>query len=301
MTAKSSLENLKKAVNAAGIEIGKVVLSGYASAIAVINEDDKERGIAVIDLGGQTSNLVIHVGNSIQYNDFLAVGSNHITNDLSIALHTPLDTAEELKIYKGSLLNTGYNENIELPIIGDDHNLNIVSMDIVHNIIHSRMEEALTILATSIINSGLKNQIGAGIMLTGGMTHIEGTRELAQALMPNIPIRIGQPKYINKTSNELLSVEYSVAMGLLLYEAGYNTEYELERHKQMLHSKEYKPKDSLRDIAINSESEMKPKISVSKPLFTEKSENELFADLSKEPVKDNNPVHSFVEWAKKIF
>jgi hypothetical protein len=69
----------------------------------------------------------------------------------------------------------------------------------------------------------------------------------------------------------------------------------------MLHSKEYKPKDSLRDIAINSESEMKPKISVSKPLFTEKSENELFADLSKEPVKDNNPVHSFVEWAKKIF
>ncbi|NOZ90586.1 MAG: cell division protein FtsA [Epsilonproteobacteria bacterium] len=302
MTAKSSLENLKKAVNAAGIEIGKVVLSGYASSIAVINDDDKERGIAVIDLGGQTSNLVIHVGNAIQYNDFLAVGSNHITNDLSIALHTPLDTAEELKITKGSLLSTGYNENIELPIIGDDHNMNVVSMDIVHNIIHSRMEEALTILATSIANSGLKNQIGAGIMLTGGMTHIEGTRELAQALMPNIPIRIGQPKYINKTSNELLSAEYSVAIGLLLYEAGYNTEYELERHKQMLHSKEYIPKESLRDIAINSTSDIKPKISVSQPSFTEKSESELFADLSKEPVKNNNnPMHSFVEWAKKIF
>ncbi|MCK4442288.1 MAG: hypothetical protein KAU90_09800, partial [Sulfurovaceae bacterium] len=77
---------------------------------------------------------------------------------------------------------------------------------------------------------------------------------------------------------------------------------ELERHKQMLHSKEYKPKESLRDIAINNNvSEIKPKISVSKPSFTQKSENELFADLSKEPVKDNNPVHSFVEWAKKIF
>jgi len=303
MTAKSSLENLKKAVNAAGIEIGKVVLSGYASAIAVINEDDKERGIAVIDLGGQTSNLVIHVGNAIQYNDFLAVGSNHITNDLSIALHTPLDVAEELKISKGSLLDTGFNENIELPIIGDEHNLNIVSMDIVHSIIHSRMEEAITILANSIATSGLKNQIGAGIMLTGGMTHIEGTRELAQALMPNIPIRIGEPQYIYKASNELLSVDYSTAIGLLLYEAGYNTEYELERHKQMLHSKEYVPKDSLRDIAINSSSaNLKPKISVSQPSFSNKSESDLFADLSKEPVKDNsNPMHSFVEWAKKIF
>jgi len=303
MTAKSSLENLKKAVNAANIEIGKVVLSGYASAIAIIDQDDQERGIAVIDLGGQTSNLVIHVGNSIQYNDFLAVGSNHITNDLSIALHTPLDTAEELKVSKGSLLNTGFNENIELPIIGDEHNLNIVSMDIVHNIIHSRMEEAITILANSIVDSGLKNQIGAGIMLTGGMTYIEGTRELAQALMPNIPIRIGRPQYINKISNELLSAEYSVAIGLLLYEAGYNTEYELERNKQMLHSKEYIPKDSLSDIAINSSlSNSKPKISVSQPSFTDKSENELFADLSKEPVQDNNnPIQSFVDWAKKIF
>jgi cell division protein FtsA len=300
MTAKSSLENLKKAVNAANIEIGKVVLSGYASALAIINQDDKERGVAVIDLGGQTSNLVIHVGNSIQYNDFLAVGSNHITNDLSIALHTPFDTAEELKIAKGSLLTTGVTENIELPIIGDENNLNTVSMDIVHNIIHSRMEEALTILANSIANSGLKNQIGAGIMLTGGMTHIEGTRELAQALMPNIPIRIGSPQYINKISNELLSADYSVAIGLLLYEAGYNTEYELERNKQMLHSKEYIPKDSLSDIAAITGT--KPKISVTEFAPQEKEANELFADLSREPIKDNSsPVQSFVDWAKKIF
>ncbi len=300
MTAKSSLENLKKAVNAANIEIGKVVLSGYASSLAVINQDDKERGVAVIDLGGQTSNLVIHVGNSIQYNDFLSVGSNHITNDLSIALHTPFDTAEELKITKGSLLTTGVSENVELPIIGDENNLNTVSMDIVHNIIHSRMEEALTILANSIANSGLKNQIGAGIMLTGGMTHIEGTRELAQALMPNIPIRIGSPSYINKISNELLSADYSVAIGLLLYEAGYNTEYELERNKQMLHSKEYIPKDSLSDIA--SITGVKPKISVTEFAPKEKEANELFADLSREPIKNNSsPVQSFVEWAKRIF
>ncbi len=110
-------------MNGAGIEIGNVVLSGYASAIAVINHDDKERGVAVIDLGGHTSNIVIHVGNAIQYNDFLAVGSHHITNDLSIALHTPLDVAEELKNHErfSIKLPAGYSDTIELPIIGDDH------------------------------------------------------------------------------------------------------------------------------------------------------------------------------------
>ena len=303
MTAKSSIENLKKAVNAAGIEIGKVVLSGYASSLAVIDKDDRERGIAVIDLGGQTSNLVIHSGNAIQYNDFLSVGSNHITNDLSIALHTPLDTAETLKIEKGNLLQTEKTESVQLPIIGDEHNLNIVSLDIVHNIIYSRMEEALTILANSIVKSGLKDHIGAGIMLTGGMTHIQGTRELAQALMLNIPIRIGKPSQPNKMSEELSYPEYSTAIGLLLYEAGHYTEYELDRTKNMMHNKKYKAKESLSDIAINNATGIeKPKISVSQPNQGEQMANELFADLSKEPTKNpNNPVQSFVNWAKKIF
>jgi len=303
MTTKSNLGNLKKAVNAAGIEINKVVLSGYASSIALVSEDDKARGIAVIDLGGQTSNLIVHVGNAIQYNDFLAVGSNHITNDLSIALHTPLDSAEELKITQGSLLETEDKE-IELPIIGDENNLNVVSMDIVHNIIYSRMEETLNILANSLAKSELADQLGAGIILTGGMTQIEGTRELAQALIPNIPVRIGQPKNITNVSDDLNSSEFSTAIGLLYYEAGKHTEYELDGHKNMLHTKEYQPKESLQDIASiqAGRSTTKPKISVSTPSFDDETNNDLFKDLSQEPKRDqNNPLQSFMQWASKIF
>ncbi|MCH9739946.1 MAG: hypothetical protein K0U38_03775, partial [Epsilonproteobacteria bacterium] len=111
------------------------------------------------------------------------------------------------------------------------------------------------------------------------------------------------PKHLNKMPDELLSPEYATAIGLLLYEAGDYTEYELDRSKQMLHSKEYRPKESLSDIAINSGvSQEQPKISVSKPSFEEEAVNDLFADLSKEPTKNNNnPVQSFVDWAKKIF
>ena len=84
---KSSLSNLKKAVISAGVEIENIVLNGYASSIAVLNEDERELGVAVIDIGGATCNLVIHAGNSIRYNDFLGIGSNNITSDLSMALH----------------------------------------------------------------------------------------------------------------------------------------------------------------------------------------------------------------------
>ncbi len=305
ITSKSNLGNLKKAVNAAGIEISKVVLSGYASSLAVMSSNDRERGVAVIDLGGQTSNLVVHVGNAIQYNSFLPVGSNHITNDLSIALHTPLDVAEDLKIAKASLLQTQGGE-VKLSIIGDEKNLNLVSLDIVHNIIYSRMEETIMILTELLEKSGLKDHLGAGIILTGGMTLIEGTRELAQALIPNVPIRIGQPTNIHNISEDLNSPEFSTVVGLLQYESGKHTEYELEGSKTMLHSKEFKPKESLHDITgfQNSNSSNKPKISVSTPSFNDEKEHsiDLFKDLSQEPKKNqNNPIDNLMDWAKKIF
>ena len=305
MTGKSNLGNLKKAVHAAGIEISKVVLSGYASSLAVVSENDKERGVAVIDLGGQTSNIVIHVGNAIQYNDFLSVGSNHITNDLSIALHTPLNSAEELKVMHGSLLTTEGGE-IQLPIIGDERNMNAVSLDIVHNIIYSRMEETLAILANSLQKSGLKDQLGSGLVLTGGMTRIEGTRELAQALMPNIPVRLGKPSNITNISDDLSSPEFSTVIGLINYESGKHTEYELDGSKTMLHSKEYKQKNSLQDIASiqNVHNTSKPKISVSTPSFDDEKDNsnDLFKDLSQEPKNNqNNPLQNFMQWASKIF
>jgi len=117
ITQKSNLSNLKKAVRSAGIEIDGIVLSGYASAIATMGEDEKQLGVAVIDLGGQTSNLVIHTGNSIRYNDFLGVGSNHITNDLSMALHTPLQIAENVKVSHGNLIESS-NEVMNYQLLG---------------------------------------------------------------------------------------------------------------------------------------------------------------------------------------
>lgn len=234
---KSSLSNLKKAVKSAGVEIDNIVLGCYASAIAVLNHDERELGVAVMDMGGATCNIMIHAGNSMRFNDYLGVGSLNITNDLSTALHTPLGAAEEIKINYGSLKSNS-NELIELPVIGDDGSTHEVSLNIVSNVIYVRVEETLMILAKTLEESGFKEQIGAGVVLTGGMTKLEGIRELASAIFDNVPIRIAKPREMDGLFETLRDPSYSTAIGLVLYGGGHFTPYEIDSNKKLRYKEE---------------------------------------------------------------
>jgi len=259
---KTSLNNLRKSVELAGVNIDNIVLTGYASSIAVLNDDEKELGVCVIDMGGATCNLCINTSNSIRYNDFLAVGSNNITNDLSMALHTPLSAAEEVKIKHGSLKKVS-NELIELPIIGDDNNTNEISLEIVSNVIYARVEETLMILAKSIDESGFKDQIGAGIVLTGGFTKIEGLRELAIAVFDNMPVRIAKPKKLDGIFETLKDPKFSTGIGLVLYGGGFFTPYEIDSNKKLRYKNEViEPSNNIQNITedlTEIKNEEKPK------------------------------------------
>jgi cell division protein FtsA len=248
MTQKSNLRNLKKAVRSAGVDIEGVVLNGYASAIATMNEDEKELGVAVIDMGGQTSNLIVHTGNSVRYNDFLGVGSNHITNDLSMALHTPAAIAENVKIHYGNLSEAN-QEYIALPEMGNEEQNNEVSTEIIHSVIYSRVEETLGLLAKSLEKSALIEQVGGGIILTGGMTKLKGIRELTHAIFEGLPVRVAAPKNIGGLFEELKDQAFSTVIGLLLYRNGEHTEYEIDSRAKLLHSKS-QTMDDLSDIHI---------------------------------------------------
>jgi cell division protein FtsA len=307
MTQKSNLSNLKKAVRSAGVEIDGIVLSGYASAIATMDEDEKELGVAVIDLGGQTSNLVIHTGNSIRYNDFLGVGSNHITNDLSMALHTPLQIAENVKVRHGNLVESS-NEIIELPIIGDEESRNGVSLEVVHSVIFSRVEEALMILSKSLEKSALKEQIGAGIILTGGMTKLKGIRELAQAIFTGMPVRVAYPDKVNGLFDELKDPAYSTVVGLLLYKAGGHTQYEIDFQQELLHSKAMF-EDNLNDIRIGHTSNDAEEVELAKGHKEEKKKKKedpeestiSFDDLPDLGHENKNPIKKLANWARQLF
>lgn len=219
------------------MEVENVVLAGYASSIATLNPDEKELGAVIIDMGGNTCNISIYSGNSLRYNDFLGVGSNHITSDLSMALHTPLNVADNVKLNYGSLL-TPSNDLIELPIIGDEHTSHEVSLEVVHNVIFARVEETLMILAQFIEKSRLKDQIGAGIILTGGFSKMEGIRELAVATFGSMPVRLARPLEMNGLFDSLRGAEYSSAIGLMMYLGSPYTAYEIDVNKRVRHTNE---------------------------------------------------------------
>jgi len=307
-TQKSNLNNLRKAVKAAGVEVESVVLSGYASAIAVLNQDEKELGAAVVDMGGNTSNIVIHSGHAIRYNDFLGVGSNHITNDLSMALHTPLQTADNVKINYGSLYAPS-NDLIELPVIGDENATHEVSLEVVHNVIYARVEETLMIIAQSLEKSGLREHMGAGVVLTGGFTKIEGLRELAVAIFDNMPVRLAKPSDMGGLFDTLRDPSYSGAVGLVKYMAGGYTPYEIDVNKHMRHASE-EPATQPQVQFHEEVPEFDIPNAAPTPTQPEPVKEEKKADVSKmvnigsnKPVQDDqpNPITKFWNWATQLF
>jgi len=331
LVQKTNLNNLKKTVKSAGLEVDNIVLSSYASSLSVLQDDEKELGVAVIDMGGQTSNLAIHSGNSIRYNTFLGVGSNHITNDLSMALHTPLQIAENVKIKYGDL-SIKSEDLIELPVIGDENNHNTVSLQMVHSVIMARVEESLAILANTLEKSGLEDKIGAGVVLTGGMTKLKGLRELAQAMFHEYPVRIGLPRDTDGVNSELKDPSYSTVIGLLMHQSGHHTQYEVNNDKVMLHGKNKTQNTEDNNIKIKDQNrrvkeettkeilnkgndtsikepkieEVQPKVQQQEPARSEKkfikeSDNFSFEDLPEPTEAKENVVAKFSSWAKQLF
>jgi len=301
-TQKSNLSNLKKAVKSAGIEIENVVLAGYASAISILNQDEKELGVCAIDMGASTCNMVVHSGNSVRFNTFLAVGSNHITNDLSMALHTPLNIAEKIKIDYGSL-KAPSNDLIEIPVIGDENEKHEISLEIVYNVIQARVQETLMILAKELEKSNLKEQIGAGIVLTGGMTKLDGIRELAMAIFDNMPVRIAKARPVDGDFGPLNDPAFATVMGLLEYAAGEYTQYEIDSNRKMIHKKEsiVPSNGNLSDISLASASETN--IDETPPKLNDGEIKQKLAEITQEENRETlgQKIKKMWHWMTQIF
>lgn len=245
---KSDLANLKKVVQNAGVEVAGVVLNSYASSIAVLSNDEKELGVCCVDMGSDSCNFMIHRGNAIQYEDFLPAGSWNITNDIATVLSTTIKTAEHIKTEYANLndltpddLQSTLND---VPTRNGDSRM--VQYEVLHSIVFSRVFDMLQRIEYSIDKSGLKNTLGAGVVITGGMAYMTGLKELAKKSFNNLSIRIAEPREINESFAILKKrgipyACFSTAIGLLLYASGKWTNYELDssckmKYKQKEHS-----------------------------------------------------------------
>ncbi|WP_104743840.1 cell division protein FtsA [Helicobacter cinaedi] len=236
---KTALENLKRAVRESGVEIENIVLSAYASSIAVLSDEEKELGVACIDMGGQTCDLMIYSGYSMRYSDFLSVGSHNITIDLATALNAHPSTAEQIKTEYGKLILTDEDKekSIKVPVMAGENATTNVSLEIVHAVISARVEETLQLLAKSIEQSGLKDKIGAGITLTGGMANLEGMQEFASSIFFRKPVRISKPISVGGLFDGLKGTQSATAVGLVLHGAGQHTNYEMDFDKKILYKR----------------------------------------------------------------
>lgn len=162
---KTALENLKRAVSEAGIEIKNIVLSAYASSIAVLSNEEKELGVACLDMGGQTCDLMIYSGYSMRYCDFLSVGSHNITIDLATALNAHPSIAEEIKAECGKLIlsEDDKTKSVKVSMMTGENVEKFVPLEVIHAVIFARVEETLRLLAKSIEKSGLRIRLARGL------------------------------------------------------------------------------------------------------------------------------------------
>ncbi|MBN2509646.1 MAG: cell division protein FtsA [Spirochaetales bacterium] len=215
----TSAQNLLKCINRAGFRVQDIVLESLASSRAVLSDDEKELGVLLIDLGGGTTDILVHLEGAPYHTDVVALGGSQVTSDISIMLKTPIDSAEKIKLEYGCcyLPLIGEDEEVRIPGVGGWPAAAIPRQELC-KIIQPRMAEIFNLVREQIIRKDYLKHLGGGIVLTGGGALMPGACELAQGIF-GIPARLGIPERIGGIVSEYKTPEFATVMGLLMYAA----------------------------------------------------------------------------------
>lgn len=212
-----AVHNLVTCCNKAGLEVAELVLESIASAHAVLSKDEMELGVALIDIGGGTTDLAVFCDGTIRHTCEIGLGGHNLTNDLSVGLRTPLQEAERLKEDFGGAISSVIKPNlvVDVPTVGDREPRKVTQKVLV-DILEARVIEILEILDRELIASGQKTKINGGIVLTGGTALLTNLAELAEQIF-DLPVRIGYPAGLVGKIEELNNPRCTTAAGLLLF------------------------------------------------------------------------------------
>ncbi len=213
----ASVQNLVKCCESAGVKVKDIILEQLASAHAVLGSDERELGIAVLDIGGGTSDLAIYQHGCIRHTMVLPVAGNHFTNDVAIGLRTTLKDAERIKVKYGSACFDllGNDEIIEVDMVHGDQKHTVLASEL-SEILHARALEILRLVHKEIAQRKLQSLMPAGLVITGGGSLLPGMKELGQRIF-NVPVRIGYPRLEFDLPQSLASPMYATAYGLVMY------------------------------------------------------------------------------------
>ena len=215
--AVASAQNIIKSCNKAGVDVGDIVLEQLASSEAVLTPDEKDLGVALVDIGGGTTDIAIFIDGAIKHTSVLSLGGNHLTNDIAVGLRTPTAEAEKIKQASGCCLSSmvGKDETIEVPSVGG-REPRILSRQLLAEILEPRVEEIFTLVNREIVKSGYEDLIASGVVITGGSAILPGMPELAEQIF-DLPVRRGQPTGIGGLTDVVNSPIYATGVGLVKY------------------------------------------------------------------------------------
>ncbi len=212
-----AVHNLVTCCNKAGLEVAELVLESIASAQAVLSKDEMELGVALVDIGGGTTDLAVFFDGTIRHTCEIGLGGHNLTNDLSVGLRTPLQEAERLKEDFGGAISSFIKPNlvVEVPTVGDREPRKVTQKVLV-DILEARMIEILEMVDRELVVAGQKNKINGGVVITGGTALLANMMELAEQIF-DLPVRIGYPTGITGKVTELHNPRCTTAVGLVMF------------------------------------------------------------------------------------
>lgn len=214
--ARASTKNLLTCLKKARIDVIEMVLSQIATAEAVLTKDEKELGVALVDIGGGTTDIAVYEKGALLFASTIGVGGYNFTNDLAIGTRTPIDKAEMIKRKYGCGTDPNLkDQNIEIPSVGGKK-VRLISASLLSEILKPRAEEIFEMVKRKIEEEGFENKINAGIVITGGSAYLGGLLDVADDIFA-APVRIGKPFGIGGLIDKVSSPEFSTSVGLLKF------------------------------------------------------------------------------------
>ena len=215
--AVSAAQNIVKCVRRCGLDVDDIILEQLASSQAVLSEDEKELGVCLVDIGGGTTDIAIFSNGAIVHTAVIPIAGDQVNNDIAVALRTPTQNAEDLKIKYGCALThmADVGDMVHVPSVGD-RPAKQLSRKTLAEVIEPRYEELYLLIREEIKRSGFEDLIASGVILTGGSALLPGAVELAEEIF-HMPVRLGMPQHVKGLSDIVNNPSFSTGVGLLQY------------------------------------------------------------------------------------
>lgn len=215
--AVSAAQNIIKCVRRCGLEVDDIILEQLASSHSVLTEDEKELGICLVDIGGGTTDVAVFTDGAIKHTAVIPIAGDQVTNDIAVAMRTPTQYAEEIKIKYACALRQLANpdDTIEVPSVGDREPRRL-SRQTLAEVVEPRYEELLNLVHAELRRSGFEDLVAAGVVLTGGSSKMEGVVDLAEEVF-HMPVRLGMPQFVMGLVDVVRNPIHATGVGLLLF------------------------------------------------------------------------------------